>query len=386
MAKKRTSKKKPTLKRLPSDDAKSVPTYQPPIPLQNVIGQLHALDTLNRSMQADRVHHAWIFHGPTGVGKFTAALAWASILLDPSSTPDLSGNIAADPESNTQQLINAGTHPDLHVIRKEMARYHHDKKVRDAKLASIPKAIVEEHLINPAALAASQGTNSMVSKVFIVDESELLNLTTQNAILKTLEEPPPGTVIILVTSNEDRLLATIRSRCQRVSFAPLDDDAMRAWIATISIETTPEQHQWLLSSSAGSPGRYQDAHDAGIYAWATELEPLFAQCDRDQHPLALGPRMNQLVDDWAKQWVKTGEKAGENRSKLVANQLGTQYMLALIADRYRKLLANPSKSHKALAAIDAVGRAQDELNTNVQLRFVMDHLAAALSAPTLAMV
>lgn len=378
---KRTTKKKPVLKRLPSDDAKAIPTYSTPIPLASLIGQPHATDILNRSMQSSRVHHAWIFHGPKGVGKFTAAIAWASTILDPTSAPGLSGNIAPDPDSQTQTLVNAGTHPDLHVIRKEMARYHNDKKIRDAKLASIPKAIVEEHLINPATLAASTNTSSLASKVFIVDEAELLNFQTQNAILKTLEEPPPGTVIILVTSNEDRLLPTIRSRCQRVAFVPLDDDAMRAWINTSKIETTPEQHQWLLATSGGAPGIYQSAHAAGIYQWAVDLEPLFTQCDQSNYPLTLGSRMAQLIDDWAKAWVKAGEKIGENRSKLVANQIGTRHMLNLIASRYRKQLVTPSKARKALNAIDHIERAQSELNTNVQLRFAMDHLAAGLSEP-----
>ncbi|MBL4809747.1 MAG: hypothetical protein JKY43_06775 [Phycisphaerales bacterium] len=379
---KRTTKKKSILKRLPSDTAApAIRTYEPPIPMASLIGQPHALDILNRSMSSGRVHHAWIFHGPKGVGKFTAAVAWASIILDPSSVPDLNGNIAPDPESQTQRLINAGTHPDLHVIRKEMARYHDDKKIRDAKLASIPKAIVEEHLINPAALASTINSSSMISKVFIVDESELLNFQTQNAILKTLEEPAPGTVIILVSSNEDRLLPTIRSRCQRIAFAPLNDDAMRAWISTSNIETTPEQHQWLLSTSGGSPGKYKSAHAAGIYQWAIDLEPLLNQCDQAQYPLTLGSRMTQLIDDWAKAWVKSGEKIGENRSKLVANQIGSQHMLGLIADRYRKQLATPAKAHRALNAIDKVERAQSELSTNVQLRFAMDHLAAGLSEP-----
>ncbi|MBO6513840.1 MAG: hypothetical protein JJ974_07755, partial [Phycisphaerales bacterium] len=217
--------------------------------------------------------------------------------------------------------------------------------------------------------------------VFIIDEAELLNIDTQNAILKTLEEPPPGTIIILVTPNEDRLLPTIRSRCQRIAFAPLDDDAMRAWISTTDIQTTPEEHQWLLSSATGSPGRYQDAHDAEIYQWARALEPLFVQCDRGEYPISLGATMNDLVDNWAKDWVKKGDKLGENRSKLVANQIGIKYMLMLIADRYRKQLTDPHKAERALHAIDMVGRAQSELNTHVQLKFVMDHLAAGLSQP-----
>lgn len=382
MAKKRTTKKKPVVKKIPTDKAPPpVPPYDRAVPLASIIGQHSALEILNRSMQSQRVHHAWIFHGPAGVGKFTTAVAWAATILDPSSAPDLSGNIAPDPESSTQHLINAKTHPDLHVIRKEMARFHKESKTRNAKLASIPKVIVEENLIHAAALAPTLQTDSIASKAFIIDEAELLNIDTQNAILKTLEEPPPGTVIILVTPNEDRLLPTIRSRCQRIAFAPLDDDAMRAWISTTDIQTTPEEHQWLLSSATGSPGRYHSAHQAGIYQWSKELEPLFLQCDNGQYPIALGSRMNELVDDWAKNWVKAGERLGENRSKLVANQIGIKYMLMLIADRYRRQLTDPKKAHRALNAIDMVGRAQSELSTHVQLKFVMDHLAAGLSQP-----
>ncbi len=379
---KRQSKKKPT-KRTIKPDAPGAPVERP-IGLDQIIGQDQSIEVLQRSMASGRLHHAWIFHGPEGVGKFTSALAWAAVLLDPTSSPGLDGRILPESSSEVQQLLKAGTHPDLHVVRKELARYSEEKRVRDQKLATIPKAIVQEHLIEPAGRAAMMSSGSMASKVFIVDEAELLdrslsNAPVQNAILKTLEEPSPGTVIILVTSSEDRLLPTIRSRCQRVGFHPVDDDAMRRWVSGSGVEASPEDHQWLMRYADGSPGRYLRAFEGGFARWHMQIDPLCAQCDRGVHPVGLGSLMSDLVDAWAQGWVKQGEKIRENRSKDAANRAGARLMFAVIAERYRPGLANTSTMDQSLRAIDAIERAKNEMNTNVQIRFVMDHLAAGLS-------
>ena len=318
-----------------------------PRPFGRILGQSRALEALASAVRSGRVHHAWIFHGPEGVGKFTTALAWAALLLDPETTTDLEGNPAADPGTETQKLIRSGTHPDLFVIRKELARYEDDKRVRDAKLATIPLGVVTRHLIEPAQRAPARTTGSVASRVFIVDEAELLdrspsNAPVQNAILKTLEEPAPGTVIILVTSSEDRLLPTIRSRCQRVGFAPLGDDAMRAWAEDAGAAADPEEHEWLITHALGAPGRYAWALENGMHAWAREVLPELDRAMRGEHPIGLGTRMTELVDAWAKDWVQRGEKMGEHRSKEAANKLGATRMLAMVAQRARDDLADPS--------------------------------------------
>lgn len=382
---KRTTRKK-VVKKIPRADtgkSASLPV-QPPIPFDAVIGQERAVSQLGDAMASGRLHHAWIFHGPEGVGKFTAALSWAALLLDPTAAIGLTGGFGCDPESKTQQLLAAGTHPDLHVVRKELARFSTDAKTRDSKLATIPKAVVEKHLIEPASVAPVMRTGSLAGKVFIVDEAELLdrsatNAPTQNAILKTLEEPAPGTVIILVTSSEDRLLPTIRSRCQRVAFGPLEDHAMRAWLGTRSDDISDDERLWLLGSSQGSPGGFLALREGNAYEWYLAVDPMLADAERGVHPIGLGSTMTKLVDDWAGAWVKQGDKAGENRSKDAANRVGVRRMLSLIAQRARMGLTDPNRSEAALRTIDMVGRAQQELNTNVQMRMVFDHLAAGLS-------
>ncbi len=389
MAKKATrkagSRKAPRAKVIAGPDERAVLEVPAPVPLSAVIGQQRAVARLEEAMASGRLHHAWIFHGPEGVGKFTTALAWAALLLDPTTARDASDRYEADPDSPTQTLLASGTHPDLHVIVKELARFSSDSSVRGSKLTTIAKDVVEEHLIRPAALAPVMRTGSMAGKVFIVDEAELMdrhagNATTQNAILKTLEEPAPGNVIILVTSSEDRLLPTIRSRCQRVGFLPLDDEAMRVWLAGSGVEATGEERDWLLRAADGSPGRLLAMHESGMYAWHRAITPLLDEAQQGRHPLGLGAMMASLIDDWAKAWVKEGEPKGENRSKEAANRLGARRMLGLVGDRARSGLADPRRASWSLRAVEAVGAAQRNLDANVSMKLVFEHLVAGLSA------
>jgi DNA polymerase-3 subunit delta' len=209
-------------KRKPPREVEVKPAKRPevapaprPLRLAQVLGQERAIATLRAAIQSGRIHHAWIFHGPAGVGKFTTALAFAALILDPSSAPDLSGQVEVDPDSKTQQLLASGTHPDLFIITKELAAVSREASVRESKQRNIAKEVLAEFLLEPATRSRVSGDQALASKVFIVDEAELMDRHGQNALLKTLEEPPPGAVIILVTANEDRLLTTCGAAANR---------------------------------------------------------------------------------------------------------------------------------------------------------------------------
>src|SRR5262249_17299216 len=157
---------------------------------------------------------------------------------------------------------------------------------------TIAKEVVEEHLIIPATKAPSLRNNARVSKVFIIDEAELLDRSTthaptQNSILKTLEEPDGKTVIILVTSSTDRLLATIRSRSQQVRFGPLDQASMKRWLAGQELGVDRDEAGWLAAYAEGSPGELLSAKEMGLYAWHRELSPMLANAARGQYSLGL---------------------------------------------------------------------------------------------------
>lgn len=379
MPPKASTRKKDPKRTKVEDKRPDLMLYDPPVGLDRIEGQSRALGVLRKSMQSGRLHHAWIFHGPEGVGKFTTAVSWASMLLDPTTAPDLAGNPAPDPDSHTQQAIRAGTHPDLFVIRKELIPFSENTKIRSNKQRNIPKDILVEYLVRPATLAPTHRERTLAGKVFIIDEAELVDQVGQNAMLKTLEEPGPGTLIILVTSSEDRLLPTIRSRCQRVGFLPLDEESMRRWVNAQDYGLEPEAHHWYMQYAQGAPGRFARAVESNLYRWHTQIDPMLSRAMMGEHQAGLGSMMSGLIDEWASDWVKRGDKLGENRSKEAANQKGAGMMLSLIAQRARPWLSDPARGDRALQTIDSVARAGEALGTNVSLKMVMEHLVAGIS-------
>lgn len=372
--------------------------------LSEIFGQERAVATLRAAMASGRVHHAWIFHGPQGVGKFTTAKAFAAAVLDPSTAPTLSGEIAPDPGSETQRLIAAGAHPDLHVVTKELALVSREPQVRQRKQTNIPKEVLLEFLIEPAGLASQSRSGAMATKVFIIDEADFIEPVGQNALLKTLEEPPAGTVIILVTSAIEDLLPTIRSRCQRVAFEPIDDASMRAWLdawlkaerATAELEgegkkskaakarlemlsPSKADREWALSYAAGSPGLAALAIEGGFGAWARDLDPLLESAERGVYDPKLGSTMAKLVGDWAEAWVD----ARKNASKDAANKAGVRHLLALVAERARRRLRTAAglegEAGRALAAIDLIADAERQIDANVNMSLAFENLAVRLT-------
>lgn len=387
---KRTSKKtsKKTAKKVsrrlagPDDSAGGDAIRPPaPTPMSDLLGHDRAVATLMNALGADRLHHAWIFSGPEGVGKKTAAVAFAALLLDPSTGPNLAGQLEADPDSPVQALLRAGTHPDLRLVVKELARFSEDATLRNRKLTSIPVDVVREHLIRPAALAATM-PGGRASKVFIVDEAELLAGAAQNAILKTLEEPPGGTVVILLTASEDRLLPTIRSRCQRVRFGTLDEQAMASWLArapAAPIRVLPEHERaWLSQFAAGAPGAMLRAAEAGLPAWHGVLEPMLRTIEAGRHDANLAAQMHKLAQERAEAVASADKRA----SKEAANKQAADDMLRLVASRWRMELraaAVRGESDRAEAIADALDLVTDcrrHADSNVNLLFAFERLVS----------
>jgi DNA polymerase-3 subunit delta' len=354
--------------------------------LDDLLGQDHAVALLRAALSSGRIHHAWVFHGPVGVGKFTAAMAFAAMLLDPTTAPDLSGKLAPDPDSQVQHLIRTNSHPDLHIVTKELAAISSDPEIRDRKQRVIPVQVVREFLIEPAQRTRSVLGKSLASKVFIVDEAELLAPAGQDAMLKTLEEPPEGTVIILVTPSEERLLPTVRSRSQRVAFTPLDDKAMREWYRRAGLpEDPPERRDWVLRFAGGSPGWAASAIEHDLYAWEQTLAPALASLDRGTPVPELGAALYALVEEKAAAAVKSNPDA----SKEAANIYWARRLLSYLAERYRlahrdALLraggpAPASVSAPFLRATEALAAAENHAAANVNLNIVMENLAAQLA-------
>ncbi len=365
--------------------------------MSTIFGQDQAMNILQAAIKSGRVHHAWIFHGPVGVGKHTAAVEFAGILLDPDAGPNLAGVIEADPDCKTMSLIRSGNHPDLHLVSKELSAYSRDGQTRSRKQTNIPVGVIREFVLDPAHRsthqkrvadnAVNQSGVSIAGKVIIIDEAELMDPISQNVMLKTLEEPPSGTFIILVTAREDRLLATIRSRCQRIGFSALSPEAMETWTNTrqdLFDSISETDRSWLLSFAHGSPGYAQLAQERGLLGWYGTLHPMLDSLNHGRFPVKLGATCAKLVDDYAKKWVQDHK----NASKTAANKAGTRYMFNLLADDANRRLKNATDATThgemtdeqctiaqiAIAQLKAINRAEDEIGSNANIGLMFDEL------------
>ncbi len=371
MAKKTTRKKAPRTRDI-APEQQRYRAYERAPYLDDIIAQDRAIDQFMRALASGRLHHAWLFQGPRGVGKCSTALAMARILLDPDAAPDLSGRIAVDPQSPVQHLIDACGHPDLHVITRRLAAFSRDERVRRSKQTNIPVEVVREFLLEPAARSpAMGGSGAAAGKVLIVDEAHLLAREGQNAMLKTLEEPPAGTVIILVTDSEARLATTILSRCQRVAFRPLDPESMHRFAQRHGIAPA----EWMLRVAGGSPGELLRLHAMGADRWHADLAPMVARLVQGRSAPQFGTVCAAIIDEAAEAMVKPDP----NASKRSASDEVASVLLRVLAGLVDEQSSAEARCRPAHASrLEAIADAQALLARNVQPVFVFDELAEML--------
>jgi DNA polymerase-3 subunit delta' len=175
------------------------------MPLRDVESQEHALDVLRRALTGGRVHHAYLFAGPDGVGKTLAARGMAEALL--CGTPQPDGDACG--ACHHCLRARAGQHPDQHLI------------ARQPKADGALEQAIKIDQVRELQRSLSFKRFEAARRAVVIAEAERMNTSTANALLKTLEEPGEGTHFVLVTSAPHLLLPTILSRCQRVRFAPL---------------------------------------------------------------------------------------------------------------------------------------------------------------------
>jgi DNA polymerase III subunit delta' len=175
--------------------------------------------------------HAYLFRGPRGSGKRAAARAFAAeIVADGAADPD---------DARRRALLDPSPHPDLVWLAPRGAQHMVDE--------------VRERVIRAAVYRPFEGEH----RVFVIEAAEAMRDESQNALLKTLEEPPPFVHLILLTSEPDGLLETIASRCQIVDFAPLPAEVVEAQLAATpeAAGASPEQIAAASRLAAGDPER-----------------------------------------------------------------------------------------------------------------------------------
>jgi DNA polymerase-3 subunit delta' len=202
--------------------------------LSEIMGQDSALKTLKAALPPSRPAHAYLFTGPEGVGKHSAAKAWARALFCANGGGDACGSCIACVK------VAKGSHPDLILVQPE---------IREKKVKKEIDILHIRELISRLSYRPYEAQRI----VAIIDGADSMNVPAANAFLKTLEEPPGDTVIIMIASNMAGLLPTIVSRLRAVRFAPLPYGAV-VEILMKRRGMSIEEARTMAALSKGAPG------------------------------------------------------------------------------------------------------------------------------------
>jgi DNA polymerase-3 subunit delta' len=242
---------------------------------QSILDQERVVTALRRALSSERVAHAYLFHGPDGVGKRAVALEMARALQCTEQAEEACGECRAC--QKTRRMV----HPDVHVLFPyPKGTDEDDVAARIDRLGESPYAAVD-YVRRPSLSDPTETSNKQVMyhiervqddllrpmsfrpaegqyKVAVLTDVEHMNETAANAFLKLLEEPPPQTIFLLTTSRPEQLLPTIISRCQRLRFDPLLPE---------SIEEALVEREGMAADTASMLARMAD----GSYSRALDL-------------------------------------------------------------------------------------------------------------------
>lgn len=271
--------------------------------------------------------HAYLLHGPAGIGKRALADRLMARLL--CQRPE--GNEACG-QCKGCQLLAAGTHPDHFLLEPEEA----DKPIKVDQVRELVEFVVQ---------TAQLGGR----KVVLLEPAEAMNLNAANALLKSLEEPSGDTVMLLVSHQPSRLLPTIRSRCMQQACPRPDRAASLDWLAHALPQASPDERETLLALAGSSPLTALRLQEQGVQAQrAKVVEDVKKLLKQQATPSQLAEAWNAvpllLLFDWFCDWAQallryrlTGDEA----------QLGLADMRKVV-----QYLADKSRPERILAIQD----------------------------------
>ena len=260
-----------------------------------IAGQDRAIEQFLMAWKSGAMHHAWLLAGPRGVGKARFALATAERVLAEAAGPPVDPpGLDVPDDHRVGRLVAAGSHPDYRFL----------ERIENKSGTGLARNISVDQVRSLGDLFAVTPALSPWRAV-VIDSVDDLEASAANALLKMLEEPPANCLFLLVSHVPGRLLPTIRSRCRRLDFQPLDDDAMTSVLAEEAPELGAAERARILPLARGSVGR------ALAYA-SLDLAPL------EEQALAI---------------LREGDRDNARRSKL-AQALGAK----AAADRYTAFL------------------------------------------------
>lgn len=210
-----------------------------------IFGQDRAVEQFETAWRRGSLHHAWLLAGPKGVGKATFAREAATRVLAEAAGPAVDAPGLQTPDDHRiARLVEAGSHPDLRWLE----RLTNDKTENLARNITVDQVRSLGDLVDLTPALSPW-------RVVVTDSIDDLEKSAANALLKMLEEPPANTIFFLVSHAPGRLLPTIRSRCRRLDFQALDDDAMTSVLSNALPEQKDLQLNRVIAAAGGSAGR-----------------------------------------------------------------------------------------------------------------------------------
>ncbi len=323
-----------------------------------IIGQRAVREHLQNSLALGKISQAYMISGEKGMGKKLMATAFAKALLCEERSE---GEKESCGSCHSCKQVESHNHPDLIYVT-------HDKP-QLISVDEIRKQVVGDVLIRPY---------QSRYKVYIIDEAELMNEQAQNALLKTIEEPPEYAVILILTSNEQMMLQTVRSRCIKLSMTPLTKEEIKK-ILTGGNNISPVQAERVLSFSRGNPGRAKELvlsetfekkrtllirilsglADSSVYQWTDNIEDLSS----DKKELA---SCFDLMEDWYRDVLLY--KAGALKEQLIYQDAFAK--VAQGADTY--------SYHQLQRNFEALTVAREQLKRQVRPQLILENLFTEL--------
>ncbi|MGD9965405.1 MAG: DNA polymerase III subunit delta' [Hyphomonadaceae bacterium] len=292
-------------------------------------------------LRGGRMHHAWLLAGPKGLGKATLAYRVARAALGARRTG--SRPLDVDPEDAVARRIAALSHPDLFVLRRGL-----NERGKPRREIAVDDARELGHFFS---LAPSEGG----MRVAVVDAADDLNRNAANAILKTLEEPPARSILLLVCHAPGAILPTIRSRCRRLALRPLSDDLVRA---------ASSAEAGIIALAKGRPGRAIALKAQGVDPQGADPRRAQVQIARGESALLLGGLYDRMSGEPFEKLAGVLELAGEWTRAAGVEQGGEQWAeawsaLETLRDEAEGLDMDPRHAlARAAGVLDRAGAAR----------------------------
>ncbi len=255
-----------------------------------LIGHTEQVETLRGAFESGRMHHAWLLTGRRGVGKAAYARAAAIWLLARAAGPQagIGDGFDVAEDHPTARLVAAGSHLDL----RSLERIPHPVTGNLRAEILIDQMVRRDPKIEPLR-AIFQSTPALSDwRVVIIDSLDEMNRNAANALLKHLEEPPPGTLFLCISHSPGRLLPTLKSRCRRLTFGSLSDAEVAVVLDRESPGLSTHDRDALVRIAGGVPGRALRFAGAGIAQLEQELTILASAPAQGARALALAKSLS----------------------------------------------------------------------------------------------